>query len=79
MENFYMKLAKDRSKRNFDMVFDVIERNAWAIVISSTKKERELNFDKLSEILNALHDDIDNMIDDLYQSNKAQKRREQCL
>jgi len=71
MENFYMKLAKDRSKRNFDMVFDVIERNAWAIVISSTKKERELNFDKLSEILNALHDDIDNMIDDLYQSNKA--------
>ena len=66
-----MKLAKDRSKRNFDMVFDVIERNAWAIVISSTKKERELNFDKLSEILNALHDDIDNMIDDLYQSNKA--------
>ena len=71
MENFYGELAKDRSKRNFDMVFDVIERNAWAIVISSTKKERELNFDKLSEILNALHDDIDNMIDDLYQSNKA--------
>ncbi len=66
MENFYGELAKEKAKRNFDMVFDVIENKAWAIVISSTKKERELNFDKLSEILNALHDDIDSMIDDLY-------------